>query len=48
MSSNGLTIGRMSGLFDDAQLHAIVKLINGDKSGKADFKNATVNKLRRK
>ena len=41
-------IGRMSGLFDDEQLEAIVKLVNGDKNGRAAFKKATLAKLRRK
>lgn len=41
-------IGRMSGVFDDEQMKAVVKLINRRKGGGAELAKATANKLRKK
>ena len=41
-------IGRISGCFDDAQMAALMKLINGDDDGKEAFAEATRQRIKRK
>ena len=41
-------IGRISGCFDDAQMAALMKLVNGDDDGKEAFAEATKQRIKRK